>query len=238
MSARERIVYQELEPCPYIEGESSLMPLRWQLWRLTPTEFDRSLAQGDRRVGKMLYRTECPDCKACEPIRVPVRTFKRSKSQRRTWNKCAEVEVEIGRVLFTATRLKMYNRHKHERGLAKNERLMTRESYEGWFSKTCTDTQEFRYKLNGKIIGISVLDFGENDASSVYFFFDPDYSHLSLGTFSALYEIDWMNRNGMRYYYLGLFVESCAHLKYKSRYYPNERLINGQWVRFDSKPKS
>ena len=105
----------------------------------------------------------------------------------------------------------------------------------GWFSKTCTETQEFRYKLNGKLIGLSILDFGENDASSVYFFFDPDYSKLSLGTFSALYEIDWMNRNGMRYYYLGLFVESCVHLNYKSRYYPNERLIDGQWVPFAAK---
>ena len=38
MSARERIVYEEMEPCPYIEGETSLMPLRWQLWRLNPSE--------------------------------------------------------------------------------------------------------------------------------------------------------------------------------------------------------
>ena len=89
MSVRERIVYEELESCPYIEGESSLMPLRWQLWRLSPSEFDRSLAQGDRRVGKMLYRTGCPNCKACEPIRVPVRTFQMRKSQKRTWNSMA-----------------------------------------------------------------------------------------------------------------------------------------------------
>jgi len=126
----------------------------------------------------------------------------------------------------------MYNRHKHERGLAKNERLMTRESYEGWFSKTCTNTREFRYKLNGSLIGLSILDFGGKDISSVYFFFDPDYAKYSLGTYSALYEIEWMRERGLRYYYLGLFVDSCAHLNYKSKYYPNERLVNGRWVPF------
>ena len=237
MNVRERVVYEELEPCPYIEGESSLMPLRWQLWKLTPTEFDQSLAQGDRRVGKMLYRTSCPACKACEPIRVPVDTFRMSKSQKRVWKKCSNVSVEMGRVLFTPERLNMYNRHKHERGLAKNERLMSQESYEGWFSKTCTDTREFRYRVDDKLVGLSILDFGEKDISSVYFFFDPDYSHLSLGTFSALFEIDWMKRAGMRYYYLGLFVESCAHLNYKGKYYPNQRLINGEWVPFSKKTK-
>ena len=75
--------------------------------------------------------------------------------------------------------------------------------------------KEAQTASRGKALPKQVL-FGEKDISSVYFFFDPDYSKLSLGTFSALYEIDWMRKRGMRYYYLGLFVESCAHLNYKA----------------------
>ena len=233
----ERIVYEDLDPCPYIEGETSRMPLRWQFRKLTPAAFDESLAGGDRRVGQMLYRTQCPNCQACEPIRIPVQDFARSKSQRKKWRKGAEVVVEVGSPLFTHEKLSMYNRHKRERSLSQNDRIMSQDGYEGWFIRTCTDTKEFRYYYRQKLVGISILDVGDRDISSVYFFFDPDYSHLSLGTYSALYEIEWMRQHNMRYYYLGLYVESCSHLNYKAQYFPHERLIKGNWVSFAKKKR-
>lgn len=232
MPIQERIVYEDLDPCPYIEGEISCMPLRRQYQPLSPKDFDASLANGDRRVGQMLYHTACPFCTACEPIRIPVNDFRRSKSQRRIWNRAIAITVEEGTPLCTYEKLKMYNRHKRERSLAKNETVMREDGYNGWFVRSCTKTKEFRYFYEDVLIGISVLDFGEQDISSVYFFFDPDYNHLSLGTYSVLYEIEWMKKHGMRYYYLGLYVESCTHLSYKSRYYPHQRLINGTWAHF------
>ena len=65
--------------------------------------------------------------------------------------------------------------------------------------------------IGEKVIGVSILDFGEQDISSVYFYFDPDYDDRSLGTFSTLFEIQWMRVQGLRHYYLGLYVE-CSHL--------------------------
>lgn len=43
-----------------------------------------------------------------------------------------------------------------------------------------------QYVLNGKIIGVGVIDILNNCISSVYFFYDPDYQFLNLGTYSAL----------------------------------------------------
>lgn len=43
-----------------------------------------------------------------------------------------------------------------------------------------------QYILNGKIIAVGVIDILKNCVSSVYFFYDPDYQFLNLGTFSAL----------------------------------------------------
>ena len=232
---RERIIYDGVDSCPYLPGQVSRMPLRYQMVQLSPSEFDTSLSFGDRRVGSMLYRTQCPSCSECEPIRVPVQHFSPSKSQRRILRKNNDIVVEMGPVRFSEERLQMYNNHKNMRGLAKNEgRSMQRSGYENWFLKTCTDTREFRYTLDGRLIGISVLDFGEQDISSVYFYFDPELSSRSLGTYSALVEILWMKRQRMRYYYLGLYVEDCRHLNYKARYYPHERLVDGRWLRFDS----
>ena len=38
---------------------------------------------------------------------------------------------------------------------------------------------------------------------------------------------------GLRYLYLGLYVADCRHLAYKARFLPHERLIQGEWRRFD-----
>lgn len=40
-----------------------------------------------------------------------------------------------------------------------------------------------QYWLNGTLIAVAVLDILPYCVSSVYFFYDPSYSHLSLGTF-------------------------------------------------------
>ena len=44
-----------------------------------------------------------------------------------------------------------------------------------------------------------------------------------------------MKEQGMRYYYLGLYVKDCSHLSYKARYYPHQRLIDGKWVDFTNR---
>jgi arginine-tRNA-protein transferase len=238
MRKREQVVHDELEPCPYLEGRTARMPLRWQFRRVSALEFDRSLAQGDRRVGRMLYRTSCEGCSACEPIRIPVDAFRPSRSQRRVIKKNRDIRIELAPASFSTEKLALYNRHKSERGLSRSGTLMTRQGYEGWFVNSCTDTVEMRYSVDGRLIGIGIVDLGEQDSSSVYFFFDPDESKRSLGVFSVLMECAWLRKQGGRFHYLGLYVGDCRHLSYKAGYAPHERLIDGVWERFDGPPDS
>jgi len=237
MIERERIIYDGTDKCPYLSDRVSRTPLRYQIIKPTTHEFDAYLAMGDRRVGPMLYRTECPACTECEAIRIPVQEFNISKSLRRVLNKNQDIKVQMGEAIFSNQRLEMYRKHKSERGLAKDEtKVMAQSGYENWFLRSCADTREFRYYLDDSIIGISILDFGSMDISSVYFYFDPSYSKRSLGTFSSVFEILWMKEQGLRYYYLGLYVEECQHLNYKARFFPHERRVKGEWLRFtDSK---
>ena len=43
-----------------------------------------------------------------------------------------------------------------------------------------------QYWLDGKLIGVGVIDILPRCLSSVYFFYDPDYHFLSLGTYASL----------------------------------------------------
>ena len=233
MLTREVVVHDELEPCPYLEGRQARLPLRWQKVGLSPEAFDRALDLGDRRVGRMLYRTSCPACTACEPVRIPVGELQQSRSQRRTWKKNQDLLVEVGPVEMSPERLTLFNRHKHERGLARGDGLLSEDAYMGWFARSCTRTVEMRYIREGRIIGLGIVDVGARDASSVYFYFDPDHSARSLGTFSVLFECDWLRAHGGRYHYLGLYADGSPHIAYKANYFPHERLVEGEWRRFE-----
>nr|XP_019047146.1 hypothetical protein I302_03753 [Kwoniella bestiolae CBS 10118]OCF26076.1 hypothetical protein I302_03753 [Kwoniella bestiolae CBS 10118] len=89
------------------------------------------------------------------------------------------------------------------------------------------------YKVDTKLIGISVIDILPNCVSSVYFIWHPDWAWASLGKLSALYEISLSRRirekgvEGMKWVYMGYWIPDCQKMKYKSEYAPSELLDPG-----------
>jgi len=78
---------------------------------------------------------------------------------------------------------------------------------------------------------ISIIDILDDGLSSVYTFFDPDVPGASFGTYNILWQIEQCRLLGLRYLYLGYWIEQCPSMAYKARFQPVEQLINGQWVR-------
>ena len=217
-------------PCPYLEGEIATLPLRFYEAGVDKEHLDELLALSDRRVGRLMYRPSCGACRACEAIRIPVREFKLSKSERRTFKRNQDIAITIGPAIVDEERITLFNRHKLERGLA--DEPITNEHYANWLVHSCTLTAEIRYHLDDRLVGLSVVDIGKSSVSSVYFYFDPDLSDRRLGVFSVLAEASWVRSQGMEFYYLGLYIEACSHMNYKANFLPHERLIDGEWRRF------
>ena len=71
----------------------------------------------------------------------------------------------------------------------------------------------------------------DDGLSSVFNFFDPDVRGASYGTYNILWQIEQCRLLGLRYLYLGYWIEQCPSMSSKSRSHPVEQLINGQWVR-------
>ncbi|RXN09436.1 arginyl-tRNA-- transferase 1 isoform X1 [Labeo rohita] len=77
-----------------------------------------------------------------------------------------------------------------------------------------------QYWLDGRIVAVGVLDILPSCVSSVYLYYHPDFSSLSLGTYSALREIAFTRQlqqqsPKLAYYYLGFYVHSCPKMRYK-----------------------
>ncbi|RHZ50559.1 hypothetical protein Glove_495g22 [Diversispora epigaea] len=86
------------------------------------------------------------------------------------------------------------------------------------------------YYLDDKLIAVAVLDILPKCISSVYFFYDPKFAFLGLGTYSALREIvmtkEYYNveLKELHWYYMGFYIHTCPKMKYKGQYKPSDLL--------------
>ncbi len=233
-SPPELVVHDAPSHCPYLPAQLSRLPLRLPIRRLQRRELDQRLTAGDRRQGLMLYRTACPECSACEPIRIDVTRFRPGRTQRRVWRRGdACIETEVGPLEPTLEKVTLYNRHKRGRGLSTGERSIDLDGYTAFLGESCCDSFELRYRVDGKLMGVAVVDRAEQALSAVYFYFDPDHEALSPGVYSVLKQVELCRRWGLRYLYLGLYIAECGSMAYKRRYLPHERLLGGRWVTID-----
>ncbi|KAL2716097.1 arginyl-tRNA--protein transferase 1 isoform X1 [Vespula squamosa] len=98
-----------------------------------------------------------------------------------------------------------------------------------------------QYWLDNELIAIGVIDILPSCVSSVYFFYDPEYSFLSLGTFSSLREIyltRYLNKvaSNLKYYYMGFYIHTCPKMRYKARMKPSKLLCPETYVWCDIEP--
>ncbi|TPV95893.1 MAG: arginyltransferase [Myxococcales bacterium FL481] len=233
------LIHDESTRCPYLEDKTSRLPMRLPVRPLSDQEFDQRLQSGDRRQGLLLYRTACPGCNACEPIRIDTREYQLSKTQRRirrAGDKRFRVQVE--RPHFTPEKLALYNKHKVGRGLLGRSDPIDRAGYTAFLVDSCADSYELQYFDGDRLVGVAIVDRSCNSLSAVYTYYDPQYNRDSVGVYSILRQLQLCLDWGLRHLYLGLYIEQCESMAYKARYLPHERRLDGQWVRFDKPPKA
>lgn len=190
---------------------------------------------GDRRQGLLLYRTACPNCNACEPIRLDVESFRPNRSQRRTFARGErDIRVEIGPLEPTAEKVHLYNKHKQGRALNSGDDRIDFDGYRAFLGETCCDSFELRYYHENRLIAVAITDRSDEALSAVYCFFDPNKASLGPGTYSILKQLDLARAWGLRYVYLGLYIANCDAMAYKGRFLPHERRLGNRWVVFDS----
>ncbi|XP_026816887.1 arginyl-tRNA--protein transferase 1 isoform X2 [Rhopalosiphum maidis] len=83
-----------------------------------------------------------------------------------------------------------------------------------------------QYWLGDKLIAVGVIDILPKCVSSVYLFYDPDYHHMVLGTYSSLREICLVRQlhnmsPDLKYYYMGYYIHSCPKMRYKAKIRPS-----------------
>lgn len=90
-------------------------------------------------------------------------------------------------------------------------------------------TFHLKYYLEDQLISVSTLDILPEGIESVYFYYDPSFSFLSLGSISAILETEivlnhYKMDENFKYYYFGYYVPPCPKIQYKVEWSPSEIL--------------
>jgi arginine-tRNA-protein transferase len=226
------VVQDEYQRCPYRDTVAR-MPLRVPMGNVSPDAVDEMLMLGYRRSGDFVYRTQCPDCSACEPTRIDAQTFPLTKSMKRVLSRGdRDLDCIIGLPKSGQERVQLFNDHRERRHLGERCDWVDEDSYRSFLVRSCCQTLEIAIYHSKKLVGISIFDVGAESASAVYTYFDQSFHRYSLGTYGILKQLEWAKQKRMRFLYLGMFVADNRHLNYKSRFQPQQRLINGEWQGF------
>lgn len=220
--------------CPYLIGHTARMPLSVSQGAVSGEQFDAVLANGYRRSGRYFYRTNCHGCQACEPLRIEVAKFNESRSMRRVRRLGDQhLRVQIAAPRFSEERLRVFNLHRAVRKLDRGEPASDAVDYESFLLDSYCEGLELSFWDDQKLVAVSITDVGAESLSAVYCYFDPAYSWLSPGTYAILTQVSFAQQERFRWLYLGMFVAGNAHLCYKARFGPHERLQAGTWQPYE-----
>ena len=208
--------------CAYLPGRSVRMNYR-HIDHAGKDFVTAVVDRGWRRFGKYFFHPICHGCDACKSLRIDVNAFRPSRSQRRVTKKNRETRVNIQRPSLSQAHIKLYNDYhswKAGKDQWRSRNISQREYYENFVDGAHNFGREVLYYREGKLVGVDLIDIVHDGISAIYFYHDPHYAHLSLGTYSLLYQIELARQMQLPYIYLGYWVDGCRSFAYKQNFTP------------------
>ena len=227
------VSFQDDGPCAYFDDGRKASLEYCVADRECTDNFHVFLAQGYRRLGSIFYRNICDGCVACRPLRIIAGNFVPSRSQKRTLRANEDLRIGIlSSPSVTPEKVQLYTKYLR----AKHGEKKTGEvrAVETLMTLHCgyAHAIEMDYTLDGRLIGVGIVDTGRDSLSSNYFYYDTDFLERRLGVFSILSEISLARSLKKRYYYLGFYIEETQKMSYKKHFRPNQILEEGEWKDF------
>ncbi len=217
---KETVLYDE--KCSYLEDR--LQSTHYKVIDECSLEYCHLLIrQGWRRFGAMFFRPVCPHCDACESVKIDVKNYHFSKSERRIFRKNKDLRIVVTRPMLSHSHLRVHEKY-HAHMEEKKGWDYTPTTSQHYYSSFVQGYEDFGYEvqyfLHDQLIGVDIIDMLPDGISSTYFFYDPEFEKRSLGKLSLLYQIKIAKEENLDWIYLGYYVKDCPSLSYKGAYEP------------------
>jgi len=200
-----------------------------------PADMDALWEQGWRHFGPMFFRYSHTlsgnEVRHVIPLRVDLKQFSLSKSQRRVLRRIADLRLQISPSEIDEEREELF--HQHKQRFTEN----VPESLEVFLGPSphgipCANSEVALFD-GRQLVAASYLDLGACSVSSIYGFFHPDHAWRSPGIVTMLLEIQYAQQSGYRYYYPGYVFREPSHYDYKKQFAGLETYDwAGDWLPF------
>ena len=217
-------------PCPYLEGRAERKVVTDLSGQNSAELYERLSRAGFRRSHGLAYRPACPSCTSCVPVRINAARFEDTASFRRIRRLNSDLVTANISALATAEQYRLFTRYQHLRHGGGDMSSMSYDDYRALIEDTPVETRLIEYREStGKLVAAMLADRLDDSLSAVYSFFDPDSNGRSAGSYMILWLVDHARELGLRYVYLGYWIEGSAKMSYKERFRPLERLGPDGW---------
>ena len=214
--------------CSYLTEQQEQLLVYVDETQEIQTQYEWLIVSGFRRSGEQIYRPHCPQCNACQSIRIRSHDFKPSRSQKRVLNKNNSLQMvyqsDVQENYYGLYEKYIVERHRDGSMYPPSQSQFSNFVGCSWNRALFVEAWD-----NDTLVAVSVVDELESALSALYTFFDPEYAHRSMGSFMILQLISYASRLGKPFVYLGYQIDACKKMNYKQNFYPHERFYHNKW---------
>ena len=213
-------------PCPYLPGKQERKLFTHLTGRRAASLHALLSDNGFRRSQNLIYRPACEGCAACQSVRILAREFEVTARYRRILKLNADIEVAVRQPRATAEQFALFKRYLDARHTGGGMTAMNFVDYEYMVEDTPVQTVIVEYRLGSHpekpLVAVALTDVMPDGLSMVYSFFAPELSKRSLGNLLILDHVRQVRLAGLRYVYLGYWVQDSPKMAYKGQFRPLE----------------
>lgn len=180
--------------------------------RTTPTGFDKHMSKGCYHYDRTFWRYNRSDEFRSIPLRIRLKDFRLSKSQKRILRINADLGVQNSPLDLShlGDQCELFQLHRIRLGEDAPVKVVLPQGERN---------KKFCVFESGKLIAASFFEMGATTSYGYYAIFDPEIEWRSLGIFTMLKEIEYAREKGNEFYYLGYAFDEPTIYDYKKRFY-------------------
>lgn len=218
-------------PCPYLPDRTERKVLTELSGPDARALHNRLSQAGFRRSHTIAYAPVCVGCRACTPMRLPVRIFAPTRTQRKILNRHSGLQIEMIPPVPSDEQFRLFEMYQATRHADSDMANMCWRDYVELVANTPVETflVEFR-TADGTLVCVSLVDRLEDGLSAVYTFYNVEDAAASWGTFSILWLIQQTAAMGLEHLYLGYYVPGSPKMAYKAAFGPAQIFRDGHWT--------
>ncbi len=215
--------------CPYLDQRIAVTAFVEPQQPIDDALFTLLLQNGFRRSGEHVYRPNCPQCQACQAVRIPVEQFVPSRSQRRALKRNAGLNLAWCDSGLHDEHFALYERYINTRHRDGDMYPADRDQFFTFLVASWSRTRILELRDGSQLLAVMVTDRLLDGYSAVYSFYEPTEGARSPGVQAILSLIACARLEALPYVYLGYYIRDCRKMNYKNAYQPLEVLTPAGW---------